>query len=524
MKKRHLFENHYFLLLLVVVLSLFPIFLRFEDSAQIGIFGSDSFWYWETAVKWLTGDFHVERHYRPLAHILNAFGLKVFGVNDYALKYVSAILDVINVIFIFLLSTRYLKNKLFIVLLPICYAFHGQAIEMSHHELVHIGTMTFLLGSLYFLFKYIDGYHDKFPRYSLFLSGLFLSLSGHMHPEVFAHSFFFILFIIIKNLRNGFSYKSKKTKIELAYWLSGFLSVFVFFFVIIGLFTIVGSLISGASFQHGTKIPRTVTDSILRIFEGQYVYLNGIGSWGYACVVYIILFFNINKLIKRKRIDQKTFFLAVLFFAQLSLCLILISRNLLPRILYPFLPLSLLVIYNFFEKIKHKLVMNSIGVLFAFLFIFQNGFSTKNEMDVSYFKKYSDIIKKNSTTGSVLIGPVLYYSVGHGYNFKLHLGKRAIYIYHKAKDILFVNPEYDIPNYFKERNIRYYIYGKKNIDRRMIEDPLKIKKTKKVLNNFYNIKIEDFSEDQEREMWKRILVSLKAKVLYEDDGAIIYEF
>lgn len=503
----------------------YTIFQRFYGITSLGITDSDAFWYWEMAREWYHGNYFDIRHYRPFSHILNALGMAAFGVNDYALKMVTAIHDTLNIFLTLVLGLLIFKNRLMAFLPALIYAFHPLAIELSQHEQVHLSTMTYLLFAVIFFQKYLlDTYaNEKVSRCWLALSGFSLALSGHTHPEIFVHAAFFVLFIAIKNKE-----LVRPLLKDIPYWVGGYVAVFAAFFIILGPIEVVTNLYKGASFQHGALAPRTFYESVERFIIGQHIYYSKIGSWFAAIVFYVAVATLIFwKLKSNKKYPLIIYLLVALVIAQVSLCLILVSRNFLTRLALPFFPLLAILIFYTIERVYGWKSWQGIklfkGLVLALLIIFTMGYSTKYKRADSYFKRFTDVINKHSGGDhQVLLLPVLYYNIHDGFYFRLHLGEKSTYVFHVGQRNKLNDPKEDMIKYITEGGYNYFIWGKRHIDRRVMSDPVHHQRGAPVIKNLYQTTAHEFSEDWERALWDQIFDRINAVVIYEDNDAIIY--
>lgn len=70
-------------------------FLRFHRITEEGVTEEDSVGYYRIALLWLDGEYNLwwEQFYRPVVYALDALALRVFGINDYAIKVFSGVCD-----------------------------------------------------------------------------------------------------------------------------------------------------------------------------------------------------------------------------------------------------------------------------------------------------------------------------------------------------------------------------------------------------------------------------------------------
>lgn len=445
--------------------------------------------------------------------------MAIFGVNDYSLKLVTTALDLSNIALILCIGLRFFRNPITAFFPALIYAFHPQAIEMAKAEQVHIGTMTFILAAVLCQLNFFKTTSSLWA----FASGVMLALAGHVHPEIFAHFPIFAFFIWYQH-----KYFSSNPNKSLASFAAGFFSIVVFFFVLLGPIEVITNLWNGANFQHGAVVPRTLWQSIERVITGQYVYFSGIGSWLTALSLYAaITWMSYERFTKMRRHPIFVYFLATIFLFQTTLCLALISRNILARILYPFFPILIIWITYLVERFKNWNVLHKqkhIALAFFSLAIITSmGYSTANLHRPNYFKKLSDIIKTESPDDHyTIIAPILSYNVGSGYKFRLHLGDQVEYLYFLARGMHFENID-EIKSYLNDRQVNFVIWSKSNLDLRMIDDPFKLRHTKEVLRNLYGLTPEEFDEEREAEFWNIIFKDLGFSVHFEDRTAKIYK-
>ncbi len=179
--------------ILFVVILAAAVFLRFVNITTIGFSGADTFMYYRVATSWSEGDYSVlgDEHlideqldlFRPVPFYIYSQLIRHFGQYDYSIMLFNSVVDIFNIILLFMLGTR-LKNAWLGLLSAMTYAFIPAAIEHSRMALFHIMTEFFVLIMVVCLLNLIGCKTKKSFYFNCVSAGLFAALGICTHPAV----------------------------------------------------------------------------------------------------------------------------------------------------------------------------------------------------------------------------------------------------------------------------------------------------------------------------------------------------
>lgn len=271
--------------LLILVIFSYAAFERFYRVTEIGLYGSDVFFYYETAKKYLTGDFIATEHFRPLAYSLYALAMKVGGVNFYSIKIFNSILDLLNILVILLLSVKLLRNRWWALVPTFLYVMLTEPALQSRTELLHVpSTLPLLICCLLMTYAF-DYWKEQRSYYFLFAAGVGLGLSTNLHPSLnllgplFALTIFVFIFYRTNN-----SCELKSAVGRTALFTAGFIAVYIFTFSLIGFQNGWQAFTGNRSSQSGGSL--SLFENLLWSFQS---FVNGNSSIVMASLIYLLL-------------------------------------------------------------------------------------------------------------------------------------------------------------------------------------------------------------------------------------------
>lgn len=178
------------------------VWVRFFGITRIGMpLLGDGHYYLRMGQRWLEEGPFGGQHYRPVAFLIQAMAIKVFGYNDYAVKLVHAGFDVASVVLIYLIAWRITRDFWMALIPSSLYAFLPYVIALSRDEMIHAPSTTFVLLAFFLILIFreaADRPRIRFP--ALFASGLSLSAAIHIHQELVLLVFAWLGFILFAGL------------------------------------------------------------------------------------------------------------------------------------------------------------------------------------------------------------------------------------------------------------------------------------------------------------------------------------
>jgi hypothetical protein len=135
--------GHHHLNATIPIIFLFVIvfcsaWVRFEGINHQGIFWGDSFKYLKEAKRWATGQTprFMGGFYRPVLYFLQGMAIRIFGYNDYSIKMLHGIMDMIAIFLIFLIASILTRDLWAGVLSSLLYAFLPGVVKLVRSEML----------------------------------------------------------------------------------------------------------------------------------------------------------------------------------------------------------------------------------------------------------------------------------------------------------------------------------------------------------------------------------------------------
>ncbi len=271
--------------LLILVIFSYAAFERFYRVTEIGLYGSDVFFYYETAKKYLAGDFIATEHFRPLAYSIYALAMKVGGVNFYSIKVLNGVLDLLNILVILLLSVKLLRNRWWALVPTAMYVLLTEPALQARTELLHVpSTLPLLLCCLLMTFVF-DFWRQPRSNYFLFAAGLCFGLSTNLHPSLNLLGPLFALTIFVFILcRTNEARELWRAICRTAIFTSGFITVYFFTFALIGFQNGWQAFSGNRSSQSGGQL--SLIENLMWSFQS---FVSGNSSFVIAAIIYVLL-------------------------------------------------------------------------------------------------------------------------------------------------------------------------------------------------------------------------------------------
>lgn len=148
----------------------------------------DNTYYFNVAMKWAQGSPELDFTCRPVVFFLHGLGIQLFGLTDYAVKYIVAFLGILSVGLTYVLGHMVSKSRIVGFAAGLTIALSPVAIEFSRVESPHTVGVPFLLISTILLVwwarKLSDGLNQYIGIGLLLSSGILLGLTALTHEEL----------------------------------------------------------------------------------------------------------------------------------------------------------------------------------------------------------------------------------------------------------------------------------------------------------------------------------------------------
>ena len=121
-------------LICLLLMGCSVLWTRFYQITEIGVTGSDTFWYWANGRLWADGkmnfyDANGGEFFRPVAFLIHALSFKFFGQHDWTIKVIHASIDVFSFVIILYITIRLTANRWMGLIVAFCYAVNPFSIE-----------------------------------------------------------------------------------------------------------------------------------------------------------------------------------------------------------------------------------------------------------------------------------------------------------------------------------------------------------------------------------------------------------
>ena len=514
------------------------VFVRFYNITQIGLEGDDVFWYWKMAQRWCLGNLELTAGYRPITNWTYSIGMSLFGINDYAIKILNSIINLGTGILIYLCAYKTIRNRFISLLSSIVYLSLPFVIIESRSELTHIlSTFYYLLSYLFFIqYIFIKKTDDSFYKYLyLSLSGFFLGMTAHVHPDLATLGLPYVIFISIvifyeergqSNFKQNFK---NKLFLEVLVFTLSYLSVFFIILIKFGLISSIRKLLGGIGHQHSNILTRSNLTSFSRYFVGIYEYISHsispTGSLLFIFSIFSAVYFKIKKI--KKPIIIYLPMILVIF--HLLTCVFVVQRKFIFRLAHPSVPFILIsILYWISSLIKlHQIKFEkTILMIIALIIMFFSGvtiYDSNNYKIKIYRNVYNILGSKVNKNNRLLVTPSLFHWYREGFKSPVYFNKNAVYLsqYRHRNWKFKKNILENFKHLINVNNIRYILIAKndKNVRKTLYGHP----DAKSFLRNMYGISTSSYSLKWEYKELKNIVSSLNAELVTSSNAFDIYK-
>lgn len=480
--------NHNYLkqtvpIIFLIIILFLSAWARFDGITRQGISSGDSIRNISEAKLWATGQppKFAGKFYRPVTFFLQGMAIKIFGYNDYSVKILHGLMDMINILLIFLIAGKFVNNLWVGVFSSLLYAFLPKVISFTRSEMLHVESTTFVLLALFFLILFNSQKKSGFKVYLLlFLSGLSSGLAANTHADLAFLAPGYVLYLFIKSYDPQNKKKSLKQFLIWAFVFSfSFFIPYFLGFLLFGAKRVVRIMLREGALARWNM--DNIYDSVskVRLFLG--IIYNSLkfyfGKQFFFIGILLIgtIFVIIYRKIKKESDPLLAYLPLMLIFSYLFIYSCIFSSTIAcERYFMPLLPLVIFIVTIWYYKIARQFLDKHSVIVFICIFAILFLLNPKKMMPgkrkyISPYRKIYDILKDEvNSKNKLLIAPVVIY-VDRGYQLDLYFGKNAVYMCHLPLKNL--NKEYNLKSLTEllaGLNIRYIFVGG-TIDRSLLD-------------------------------------------------------
>jgi hypothetical protein len=476
-KANYLRTGHHYVnvmapIIFLLVVLFFSAWIRFDGITKQGVMTpADCFLYQKEAKLWATGQpprFLTGGFYRPVSYFLQGMAIQVFGDNDYSIKLLHGIMDLISICLIFIIASIFTRDYWVGAASSLVYAFLPVIVRLVRSEMVQVESTFFALWSFFFFILFVAGKTRNSVRFFLlFMSGFSLGLAANTHADLAFIAPGYVLYLFIK------SYNSQNKRESLKeFFIFAFIFTFSFFTpYLLGLFLFGPQKVLQVFFRE-MSIAKHVQIAHLGHASEPTIFFNILyysikhffGKQTLLIAILLIgtIFIMIYRKMKKESDPLWAYSPLILIFSYAffhSCFLYTIPQG---RLLMPLLPLVIFILtqwyYKIFKQLFGKYYLIVFICLFSMLFLLNPKVIPGKTKYKSQIRLICDILKDDvNSKNKLLIAPVI---IGQhlGFGSELYFGKNAVYLYN-----LPIKKEYNLNSLkelLKDRNIRYIFLGK----------------------------------------------------------------
>jgi len=290
---------------LTIVVAICGASLRLAGLDRIGLKGSDNTSYTNIARHWSEGDRVLaigDTHtmYRPVAYVVYATAIRLFGYNDVSIKAVNASLDTINILLVFLLAFILSRRDAWAAASAAAiYSLLPFTILISRSELTHtLSTSMLLVASILLSLSWFTEGRAARLVFAL-LSGIATGLGALTHEELIFTATAPALFLLLATRNRNSGVRSNL--IEATKWAGSYL---------LGVFLVALGMLQTHQTDAQVRATevigrRIVQDQYLRFVERPLKFgwnaLTGSSSTILACLVIVLVLVLITRFLIRSK-------------------------------------------------------------------------------------------------------------------------------------------------------------------------------------------------------------------------------
>jgi len=539
----------------VLILGL-SFYLRLINVDEIGIPNRDTFVHWHIAESWEEGNFSLRanvfddnrEYYRPVAYVVFGLAFTIFGQTDYSIKVLNGVLDIVNIVLIFLIG-KAIKTTWVGVVAAVSYAFLPLSIDLCRTDSLYILSGTFVLLSILIFVKWVQEQSERRSFLYLSLSGFSLSLAANVESDIILlfPGYIFLIWITL-GVKNWRGLRSLRDAI-----LGSFLfcislsSLYVIGGIFFGFDRVLGIVMREIGWVDGSIVsPAMILSGFMVRFERYFNDPLGTKIFEFVLVIALVtmLYNLISNFMKKKSWESVD--IVQLSCPTLLVCFILAqtiftNEKIDLRFSVVLLPLAFIYFYSFIcvtfeaeeqassqylvpyqpcrgERKSNGAFRNANGLLLAAMlsgFLMYVGYSwSMLEMRFKgvapQYSKHKEVYNalegKVDSDNKVLVVPHVLKD-RRGFSTGAYFGKNAIYI-NDCNEVL--------KDFIKRHNIRYLCIYKK------MKDPIRGFFRSEVVP-CYGTAAEDYNPAWEKEYLLEKILENSGKIEFESDDWIILD-
>lgn len=469
-------------LLLLLIILVAGAWVRFDGITEEGVRkGADAFNYYKEAKLWADGQppqYYGGNFYRPVSYSLQGLAIRIFGFNDYAIKMMHCLMDMITIFLVFMSAYVLTRDFWLGAISSLLYTFLPGVIGLVRWEMLHAES-TFFVTLAFFLFaSFIVGKYKKGVKLIfLFISGVSLGLAANTHADLafLGPAFIFFQFIEFYNSQD----KKESIKKFLLYSI-----IFTF-----GFFTpyLVGAILLGVKnvlrvFYREITLVNSSAERLFgqvskprlffRILSLSFAYCIGKQIIPFWVLLIGAVFIMVYRRIKKRDDLLLAYFPLILIFFYVLMYTILVSQfgKNAGRLFLPLVPMVIVTLTVWYHKLFQDLIPKHSMIAFVCLFLiifFINPKVIPGEKPAkSRYRLVYEMLKNNvNSENKILIAPLTIYAHDKGFQSELYFGKNASYMLD-----LSIKDKYNLKslkNLLVDKNIRY-VFLSKQIDQRLL--------------------------------------------------------
>lgn len=464
-------------IIFLLVILFVSAWVRFDGIAEQGIAKGDNSRYIREGKIWADGQppKYAGTFYRPVSYFLHGMAIRIFGYNDYSIKMLHGIMDMISILLIFIIASILTRDLWAGVASSLIYAFLPGVIYLVRAEMVHVESTFFALVAFLF-FMLFEGKKTKnsVKFFLLFISGFSLGLAANTHGDLAFLAPGYVLYLFVKSYNSQTKRKFLKEFLILSsIFTFSFFTPYLLGFLLFGTKKVLQVLLSELSAaQFGSvhicgQVSKPLVFLYILYYLIKYYFIKQVFLIGMLLTGSIFIMIYRKK--KKKSDPLLVYFPLILIFSYALLHSCFFDAFGGGRYLMPLVPMVIFIITYWYNKFFIQFLgkYSLIAFIFLFLMIFLvNPKVMPGKMYKSQYRLIYDILKDDvNSKNKLLLAPAAIYSFDRAFKLDLYFGKNAVYMNH-----LPIKDEYNLKSLkelLKDMDIRYIFLGKR-IDRRFI--------------------------------------------------------
>ncbi len=439
---------------LLAIILIMGSWFRFQSVTQQGICPGDGVKYTQEALRWASGQpptFLQQKFYRPAAYFLQGAGLRLFGINDYAIKLIHGIMDLVSILLLYRIVRRLTRSPWPGLAACLVYASLPAVISLSRMELLHTESTFLTLWAVLFLVVFITrsarSTSGKPASYSwLAGAGFFLGLSANTHADLAFLAPGIVVYLFISAFQPiTAAWRVKRFLMTTAVFSAAFFTPYLIGMVLFG-FRKVWTVFITETFQFNALMDTTypnvskpvlvynLTRYTLKYYFGSQSLIAGLLALGSTGIM-------IQRRLTKVPNPAGSYLPFCLLFTYVTVYTFFF-RSFEPRfgrIMLPLLPLFLTFVFQWYYLFLRDLRSMTLKrrqqgrLVFIGLAILWWGFlpnaATEPQVEKTEYRYVYDLLKTRvDSRNKLLITPVAIVPYSRGFRCDLYFGRNAVYL------------------------------------------------------------------------------------------------